>query len=74
MENEVGELEVRLANDNCRVVIRYRDTKLNPSCVRQIQLLPHKARYMANFLIDYVTEAETHCPEKREQSRRIKHT
>jgi hypothetical protein len=61
VEKVTGGSEVGLANDNCRVVINYRDAKPNASGVRHIILQPRHARYLANLLTDYATEAEGNC-------------
>ena len=63
MENVVPDLEVGLSNDNCQVVINFRNSKPNARGLRQIKLIPRKARYLANLLIDYATEAEETCKE-----------
>lgn len=58
LEKVILGLEVGLTNDRCRVEIVHRDTAQNSSGTGSIVLLPRHARYLANLLVDYATEAE----------------
>lgn len=68
MERVTQGLEVGLSSDSCCVEIVYRGVHPKPTRASSIVLLPRHARYLANLLVEYASEAEEMSTEKGSSS------